>query len=129
MSQDELQQVPNGSRPLGHPAAVPGVVMDRVNVAGAESGQQAVLLGQGRDPRRHLWTLDGVTVTDMAARGASPTYFAFDAFDQVQRLVGGNDLEAARPAASVISFANQARYEQFPRRAQRSSPTTTSVLA
>ena len=54
-----------GARPLGHPAH-PGVLIDRVNIGGNESGQQSGYVGQGRT------TTHGVVgrrrdVTDMAA--------------------------------------------------------------
>jgi hypothetical protein len=36
--------------------------------------------------------LDGLVITDMAATGASPTYFDFDAFQEINVSTGGGDL-------------------------------------
>ena len=38
-----------------------------------------------------MWNLDGVTITDMAAIGASTTYFDFNVFEEVQFTTGGLD--------------------------------------
>ena len=42
-----------------------------------------------------MWTMDGVPITDMATAGASPTYFDYDAFDEIQISTGGNDIKQA----------------------------------
>jgi hypothetical protein len=39
--------------------------------------------------------MDGVPITDMATAGASPTYFDYDAFDEIQISTGGNDIKQA----------------------------------
>jgi hypothetical protein len=38
-----------------------------------------------------MWTSDGAEVTDMAAVGASPMYYDFDAFEEISITTGGND--------------------------------------
>ena len=38
-----------------------------------------------------MWNIDGVTITDMAAAGASTTYFDFNVFEEVQFTTGGLD--------------------------------------
>ena len=38
-----------------------------------------------------MWNIDGVTITDMAASGASTTYFDFNVFEEVQFTTGGLD--------------------------------------
>ena len=38
-----------------------------------------------------MWNIDGVTITDMAALGASTTYFDFNVFEEVQFTTGGLD--------------------------------------
>ncbi len=64
--------------------AVPGVLLDRVNVAGAETGQQPGLSSKGTRSFDTTWTIDGVVVTDMAAAGSSPFYFDFDHVEEVR---------------------------------------------
>ena len=38
--------------------------------------------------------MDGVEITDMAATGASPTYFNFDNFEEIQVSTAGNDIKS-----------------------------------
>ena len=40
-----------------------------------------------------MWNLDGLVVTDMTATGGSPTYFDFDAFQEINVTTGGADLQ------------------------------------
>ena len=52
MITDELQKMPNARDPWGVLKNVPGVTLDRVNIAGNENGQQANAGGQGLDRER-----------------------------------------------------------------------------
>ncbi|HEV7502088.1 MAG TPA: carboxypeptidase regulatory-like domain-containing protein, partial [Vicinamibacteria bacterium] len=79
-TQDELSKIPNSRDPWALLRTVPGVVMDRVNIAGNESGQQSGYRAKGANGNDGVWSMDGVNVTDMAAIGASPSYFDYDAF-------------------------------------------------
>jgi hypothetical protein len=38
-----------------------------------------------------MWSMDGVVITDPAAIGATPTYYDFDSFQEIQFSTGGND--------------------------------------
>ena len=67
-------------------------MVDRVNVGGSESGQQSQFAGRGDNGDNAMWSVDGVVITDMAAVGATPTYYDFDSFEEVQVSTGGNDL-------------------------------------
>jgi hypothetical protein len=91
-SQDELAKIPNSRDPWALLRTVPGALLDRVNVAGNESGQQSGLKVKGTLSRDGVWSMDGVNVTDMAATGASPTYFDYDAFEEIQIATGGMDI-------------------------------------
>ena len=92
---DELYKVPQARDPWAVLRTVPGVILDRVNIAGNESGQQAVFTAKGSNDDDSQWSIDGVVVTDMAAIGASPTYFDYDAFEEIQYSTGGNDAKLA----------------------------------
>lgn len=48
---------------------------------------------QGAQPgnANQAWSVDGVNITDMAALGASPTYYDFGAIEEIQVTTGGND--------------------------------------
>lgn len=94
-TQDELSKVPNSRDPWALLRTVPGVTVDRVNIAGNETGQQAGFVSKGGRQGDAVWTMDGVPITDMATTGASPTYFDYDAFDEIQISTGGNDIKQA----------------------------------
>ena len=74
--------------------------MDRVNIAGNESGQQSSFAAKGSARADAVWNLDGVNITDMAAIGASPSYFDYDAFEEIQSRPAATT-SARRPAASA----------------------------
>jgi len=92
MTTDELSKVPNARDPWGVLKNVPGVLLDRVNIAGNENGQQASVAGKGSTTGDKMWNLDGMAITDMSATGASPTYFDFGAFQEITVTTGGSDL-------------------------------------
>ena len=88
----ELQQTPNARDPWGVLKNVPGVLVDRVNIAGNENGQQASVAGKGSTTTDKTWNIDGLVITDMSATGASPGYYDFDAFKEINVTTGGTDL-------------------------------------
>ncbi len=94
-NQDELSRVPNSRDPWALLRTVPGVTLDRVNIAGNETGQQATFVSKGGRRNDAVWTMDGIPITDMTTSGASPTYFDYDAFEEIQISTGGNDIRQA----------------------------------
>jgi hypothetical protein len=111
-TQDELARVPNSRDPWALLRTVPGVMLDRVNIAGNETGQQSEFVGKGATRFQSTWTLDGVVITDMAATGASPTYFDYDAFDEIQISTGGQDIR--QPTGGVgLNFVVKRGTNQF----------------
>jgi carboxypeptidase family protein/TonB-dependent receptor-like protein len=101
MTSDELSKVPNARDPWGVLRAVPGVMVDRVNIAGNENGQQATSSSKGQLSAENTWNIDGIVVTDMSATGASPTYFDFGAFQEITVTTGGTDLSMATGGAGI----------------------------
>lgn len=98
---EELQQVPSSRDPWVVLQTVPGVIVDRVNVGGAESGQQSNYQAKGAASGDNTWNMDGVPITDMAALGSSPTYYDFDMFQEMQVTTGGADLANATPGVAL----------------------------
>lgn len=88
----DLRDTPNSRDPWGIMNQVPGALIDRVNIAGNENGQQASVAGKGSAAADRVWSLDGLVITDMSATGSSPTYFDFDAFQEINVSTGGGDL-------------------------------------
>ena len=94
VSQIELEKIPTARDPWSILTQSPGVVSDRINVGGNESGQQAVFLAGGQGSSENTFAVDGVVITDMAAIGSSPTYYDFDQFEEMQVSTGGSDITA-----------------------------------
>ena len=92
ITQDELTKIPTSRDPFSLMRSVPGVLVDRVNIAGNETGQQLSFVMKGTRPQDSVWTLDGVVVTDMTLAGSLPTYFNFDNFQEVQISTSGQDI-------------------------------------
>jgi len=96
---DELQNIPTARDPWVVLQSVPGIIVDRVNVGGAESGQQSNYQAKGANPDQNTWNMDGIAITDMGSLGASPTYYDFDMFQEMQVTTGGAD--PANPTPGV----------------------------
>ena len=92
LTTQDLLDTPNSRDPWGIMNQVAGALVDRVNIAGNENGQQASVAGKGSYAGDRVWSLDGLVITDMASTGASPAYFDFDAFQEINVSTGGGDL-------------------------------------
>lgn len=93
LSEEELTKVPQGRDPWAVLKTVPGILVDRVSIAGNEAGQQSIFVGKGAQFADTMWNLDGVVITDTTSGGATSTYFDFDAFQEIAVTTGGNDLK------------------------------------
>jgi len=99
--QQELKSIPTARDPWVMLQQTPGVLVDRQNVGGSESGQQSLVVGKGTDPTQNAWNVDGVSVTDMASTGGSSTYYDFDAFEEMQMATGGTDPSVSVPGVTI----------------------------
>ncbi|MDA8019376.1 MAG: carboxypeptidase-like regulatory domain-containing protein [Thermoanaerobaculia bacterium] len=97
----ELEKIPTSRDPWAILQTVPGVRVDRINVGGNESGQQSQFTGPGATRFEAVWSVDGVVITDMGAIGASPTYYNFDAFQEMQASTGGSDATQATSGVTL----------------------------
>ena len=86
---DELSNIPTSRDPFSLLRSINGVLVDRVNVGGNETGQQSNFVSKGTRPQDAVWTMDGVAITDMALTGSSPTYFNYDNFDAIHVSTAG----------------------------------------
>src|SRR3954453_17963465 len=87
-----LQGIPSARDPWVILQQTAGIAMDRENTGGNMSGQQSNFVSRGANPANTKWSLDGVDITDMAATGASPSYYDFDAFQEMTINTGGVDV-------------------------------------
>src|SRR5262245_61406082 len=101
VSVEELQNIPSSRDPWVVLQTVPGVIVDRVNVGGAESGQQSSYQAKGASGADNTWNIDGIAVTDMAATGSTPTYYDFDMFQEMQVSTGGADITSTTPGVQL----------------------------
>src|SRR5947209_8029872 len=97
----ELERVPSGRDPWVILQQTPGVLIDRVNVGGNESGQQSSYVGKGTTSDQSTWNVDGVNITDVGALGSSPTYYDFDSFEEMQITTGGVDPRIQTPGVQL----------------------------
>jgi hypothetical protein len=90
-TQDMLQNLPSARDPWVMLEQTAGITMDRANVGGTQSGQQSNYVSRGANQTNNMWSIDGVTVTDLVATGSSAIYYDFDSFEEMQVSTGGND--------------------------------------
>ncbi len=101
ISQIELEKIPTARDPWSVLSQTPGVVVDRINVGGNESGQQSTFRGPGSSDDENAFLVDGVEITDMTSIGASSTYYDFDQFSEMQFSTGGTDTSKSTGGVSV----------------------------
>jgi hypothetical protein len=108
----DLEKIPTARDPWAVLQQTPGVLTDRINVGGNESGQQSVYVGPGAPAPGGLWYLDGTIVTDMGAVGSSPAYYDFDTFEELQVTTGGADTSIATGGV-VLNMVTKSGTNQF----------------
>jgi hypothetical protein len=101
VSNVELQNIPTGRDPWVIMQQTPGVLMDRINVGGSESGQQSGYVSKGATSDTSSWNVDGVAITDVGALGSTPTYYDFDSFEEMQISTGGSDPRIKTPGIQM----------------------------
>jgi hypothetical protein len=101
---DELTNIPTSRDPFSLLRSINGVLVDRVNVGGNETGQQSNFVSKGTRPQDAVWTMDGVAITDMTLTGSSPTYFNWDNFEAVHVATAGQAItqQAGGPGLDFI---------------------------
>jgi len=89
---EELQVLPTARDPWVILELAPGVVMDRENVGGSESGQQSYFASGGTSRSTATWNLDGIDRSGQVSEGESGMYFDFDAFEEIQIQTAATDI-------------------------------------
>lgn len=98
---EELQNIPWSRDPWAVLQTIPGVIVERVNVGGVESGRQSVFQAKGAGFGDNTWNLDGIAITDMTGIGSSPVHYDFDTFQELQVTTGGADVRNPTPGVQV----------------------------
>ena len=138
VTMEELQDIPSARDPWVVMQTVPTVYVDRVNVGGAESGQQSNYNAKGAQATDNTWSIDGVPVTDMGATGASAFYYDFDSFQEMAITTGGADAQNAtggvqlnmvlRKGSNVPHFNTRYYFENQSLQAVNISPSLAASL-
>jgi hypothetical protein len=112
-SKEFLQDIPSGRDPWVMLQRTPGVAMDRENIGGSQSGQQSTYISRGATTTNNKWMVDGVDVTDQAATGASPVYFDFDTFEEMQVTTGGGGDASMQTGGVGINIVTKSGTDVF----------------
>jgi len=94
VSKTMVDSLPTARNPWTVLSAVPGVMIDRVDVGGADSGQQSTFFANGGDQNDTTWNVDGANITDPSAIGSAPAYLNINSYSELQVTVGSNDITA-----------------------------------
>ncbi|MCX6559258.1 MAG: TonB-dependent receptor [Candidatus Aminicenantes bacterium] len=82
-------------------AMAPGLVADRENVGGAESGLQAYVYGAGAAWTDTVWTLEGTDITDPSVPGDSPVYVDMSNYAEIRAETAGGDARTRTPGLQL----------------------------
>jgi len=93
-----LEKIPTARDPWQIINMTPGVQAG-LNVGGSSSGQQVGLSSRGTAASVQ-WNLEGGSITDLSSN-SSPSYFNFDAFEQISVVNGGGDVSVQSSGLSI----------------------------
>jgi|GEM_PF-5171818 len=109
----EIQKLPVARDPWALLQTVPGVLVDRNDIAGTESGVQSAVWGAGSNPQDTIWKMDGALITDMSNLGTPTAHFDFDSFEEMQVQTGGFSAEYATSGGAVINIITKRGGDNF----------------
>jgi hypothetical protein len=90
VTEQMLQEIPSARDPWVILQQASGILVSNENVGGSESGKQSVIVARGNESTSNMWSMDGITITDMVGY-SSPSYYDFDMFEEMQIVTAGND--------------------------------------
>ena len=79
---------------------VPGIVSS-FDVGGGDSGQQSGATAWGSESRNNSYNINGADISDMAAVGASSSYYAIGSFEEVSVSMAAQDIEIKTPGVNI----------------------------
>jgi hypothetical protein len=104
---DDRSRGPWAGDPWSLLRSVPGVLVDRVDVAGSDSAQQSLVISRGDPGTGATWSLDGVDLTDAAALGTTSLYPDLDQAALVQVRTSALDVRVRTPGAQVSLYTRE----------------------
>lgn len=94
ITSEMIMRLPTARDPWVMMQLSPGMLIDRENVGGSDSGQQSGYYGHGSSSGDATWNLDGANITDNSALGAAPGYLNMAGFEEVLINYGNNDVRS-----------------------------------
>ena len=101
---EDLIKVPTARDPWAVLALVPGFQSDR---RAADTGREAMFVGQGASGANAVWAIDGISVTDPAAIGSPTRYYDFGAIEDVQVTMAEYHVPKTGPGGVAIDIVTR----------------------
>jgi hypothetical protein len=98
---EQLEKIPFAPDLASLLQSTPGVMLDVVNIGGSMTGERPTVAFRGASRDANTWTVDGVTMTDMAAPGLAPRFFDFAFLEEVQTITGGPAIQQMTAGVGV----------------------------
>ena len=94
ITNEMIMRLPTARDPWVLMQMSPGMMIDRENVGGSDSGQQSGYFGHGSSSGDATWNVDGANITDNSALGAAPGYLNMAGFEEILVNYGNNDVRS-----------------------------------
>ncbi len=94
ITSEMIMRLPTARDPWVMMQLSPGMLIDRENVGGSDSGQQSGYYGHGSSAGDATWSVDGANITDNSALGAAPGYLNMAGFEEIMINYGNNDVRS-----------------------------------
>lgn len=94
ITSEMIMRLPTARDPWVMMQLSPGMMIDRENVGGSDSGQQSGYYGHGSSAGDATWSVDGANITDNSALGAAPGYLNMAGFEEILINYGNNDVKS-----------------------------------
>jgi hypothetical protein len=101
MTREELDNMPGARDPWSLLEQAPGVLLDRVDVAGADGVQPVVARAAGAGIDQNTYALDGVIITDPQSLATTPFFYDFASLEEAQVTTGGTNVRTTTPGAAI----------------------------
>ena len=94
INNEMIMRLPTARDPWVLMQISPGMLIDRENVGGSDSGQQSSYFGHGSSAGDSTWNIDGANITDNSALGSAPGYLNMAGFEEIMINYGNNDVRS-----------------------------------
>jgi hypothetical protein len=112
ITKEMLQSLPTARNPWTIINLVPGMLLDREDVGGSESGMQSSFYGLGASGNDTTWYVDGINITHPETIGTVPAYLDTNNFEEIQVTLGANDI-TAQTGGTQLNFVTKKGGSRF----------------